>query len=152
MKYLPIGLNVSGKKILVVGAGKVALQKIKILKNFDCRVTIVAPSVYNQVQIIADEVIIGAYQARFLNNIDLVYACTNNFVINKKIAKDARKRKILVNVADNSVLSDFISPALYIDEPMIIAISSDARAPKASKNMRDKLKQVLRDDKVSRDK
>ena len=40
--FLPIVLSLSLQKILIVGGGRVALQKLKTLLKFNCAITVVA--------------------------------------------------------------------------------------------------------------
>ena len=42
MKYLPLSLNITDKKILIIGGGNVAAKKIKILKQFTSEINVVA--------------------------------------------------------------------------------------------------------------
>ncbi|MDP2969656.1 MAG: NAD(P)-dependent oxidoreductase, partial [Deltaproteobacteria bacterium] len=43
IKYLPVGLNVNGKRVIVVGGGRVASMKIKKLLSAGARITVLSP-------------------------------------------------------------------------------------------------------------
>ena len=45
MTYYPIFLDLRGRPVLVVGAGKVALRKTRALVEAEAAVTVVAPAV-----------------------------------------------------------------------------------------------------------
>ncbi len=78
-----------------------------------------------------------------MNGFFLVYACTNNIEVNRRIKADAEICKILVNVVDNRELSDFISPAVFKQDEMTVAISSNGQNVKKSVEWRDKIKAIL---------
>ena len=50
MAYFPMFLNISGRKCLVVGGGKVALRKVLVLLDFDARVTVVARKISDEIR------------------------------------------------------------------------------------------------------
>ena len=138
LRFLPVSLNITGKKILIVGGGKVASHKLAGIKGFSDQITVLAP--YVNEDILNDPLLIiylKKYEKRDLENFDLVYACTNNETINATIKKDASSMGILVNVADKPELCDFFSPAVYREGVMTIAVSSGARDVKRAVKLRN---------------
>ena len=45
MRYFPVFFNLDAKKVLVVGAGQVALRKVCLLERTAAAITVVAPQV-----------------------------------------------------------------------------------------------------------
>jgi len=127
MSYLPLCLNLEGRPVLVIGGGRVALQKCRTLLQYGARVTVVAPKVSAEVHALPVEVREEAYAESQLRVAGLVYACTDDKEVNLRVAEDARSRGILANVADDPAHCDFTSPALYREGFMTVAVSSDAR-------------------------
>jgi precorrin-2 dehydrogenase/sirohydrochlorin ferrochelatase len=78
-----------------------------------------------------------------LENASLVYACTNDPDINQQIRIDARLRHILVNVADNPVSGDFISPALCRHKELTVAVSSNGLDVNKAIYWRNRIKTLL---------
>lgn len=144
--YLPVYLDVSKRKILIVGAGNVARQKLRVLNDFRCDITVMAPDVGDDIKASAAAVEEKEYFAGALAGFDLVYACTDNAETNRRIYDDARKAGVLVNVVDNPALSDFISPAVHVDGPMVIAVSSGGKDVKRTIRLRDKIRDFLKND------
>ena len=146
MRFLPISINIEDKKILIIGAGKIALQKVRSLKRFTNNITVIAsdflPEFYSEnITCINKE-----YSEGDLFGYDLIYAATNNKSINTEIKQDAKQRKCLVNVVDDPELCDFISPAIYKQEEMTVAVSSNAENVKKSIEWRDKICELLKND------
>ena len=147
-KFLPISLDITDKKILVIGGGRIALQKIRILQQFTSLITVLAPEITGDLEDMREITCIKEqYAPEFLDGYFLVYACTNNHDLNRQIFEDAKKRRILVNVVDNPELSDFVSPAIALfPDGMTIAVGSNGKNPGKSIEWRNKLKKVITDD------
>jgi precorrin-2 dehydrogenase/sirohydrochlorin ferrochelatase len=150
MKFLPIGLKIAGKKILLVGGGKVALQKIRRLKPFTSNLTVLAREISHAVKKTGVRCLKGNYQPACLKGFSLIYACTDDAALNHRIHRDANRLGILVNVVDCPSESDFVSPAIYKKGPMTVAVSSDGWNAKRSVLWRDRIKESLRTKEKSR--
>lgn len=143
MKFIPVGLSLSGKKILLVGGGKAALQKIRCLTPFTKRLTVLAPAVAPEIKKTGVRWIRGMYRASLLKGYAIVYACTGDSAVNRRVRNDARRLGILVNVVDDPSQSDFISPAIYKFGRMTISVSSDGQNARASIQLRDRIRQCF---------
>ncbi len=149
MIYLPICIEISKKNILIVGGGKVALQKIKMLENFTDNITVIAPQILNEIKYKSITCIEKEYSRGMLNGFFLVYTCTDDKELNKQIKVDAQKLKTLVNITDNPGLSDFISPAVLKHNNMTVAVSSNGQNVKKAVAWRNRLKEFFRNDKAT---
>lgn len=146
MIFLPIGLNIANKKILIIGGGKVALQKLKSLEQFTKDITIIAPRISQKIKDKGFSCFEKEYDKNDLRGYLLVYACTNNKKLNKQIKKDADELGILINVVDDSNISDFISPAIYKQNNMTVSVSSNGKNVLKTIKWRDKIKTFLKND------
>lgn len=140
MDFLPISLNITNKKILFIGGGNVCLHKIHAVQQFTSNITILSIDFLPEVIDLGFECIYKSYEKNDLQNYSIIYACTNNREINKQIESDAKEYNALVNVADDPELCDFISPAIYKDEEISIAVSSGGKNVKKAVAIRNKLK------------
>lgn len=146
MTFLPVSLNITGKKILFVGGGKVASHKLKALEQFDPDIDILSIEFSDVILNNKYKKIPKKYDSLDLKGYHLVYACTNDEKTNRMIKEDADKWGLLVNVADNPSLCDFISPAILKKEEITIAVGSNARNVKKAIALRDKIASLLKDD------
>ena len=143
MNYYPVYLNLKGRRVLVVGAGDVSLQKLGQLLACKAKVHVVAPEALPQIQKLARDGRIKwskrACKSIDLNGATLVIAATDDSALQKSIAAAARVRKIWVNVVDVPPLCDFIAPAVVSRGDIQIAISTGGAAPALAKHLRRKL-------------
>jgi precorrin-2 dehydrogenase / sirohydrochlorin ferrochelatase len=146
--FLPISVNVTDKKILLVGGGKVATHKAKILARFVRNVTVVAPAFTKEIQEQPFTFVEKAYEPGDLDGFFLVYVCTGDHGLNQQIHDDAAKAGILASVCDNPVLCDFISPAIHQVEYISIAVSSNARNVRHSVAIRNQIAQLIENDTI----
>jgi siroheme synthase-like protein len=140
--YLPITINLRDKKILIIGGGAVAEQKVSVLKQFTSAITIVAKVISPRLTRTKFHKIIDAYQPKYLLGFDLVFACTNDRAVNAKIKHDANKKHILVNVVDDPALCDFIMPAIYKKKEMTVAVSSGGKNVRKAIHWRDRIQRM----------
>lgn len=145
MSFLPVALNLEGKKILIIGGGRIALQKAKILSMYTDNISFLAKDFISEIKerFSSFEFINKAYEKKDLRKFDIIYVCTNDKILNKKITYEARKLNKLVNVCDAPYISDFISPAIYKREYMSIAVTSDGKDVKRSINLRNLIREQL---------
>ena len=142
MSYLPIFFNLEDKKILVIGGGKAALQKIKGLIPFTKAITVVAPQILPQIKEFNIHCLIQAYNPNLLTSFQLIFACTNNATLNQEIKNEAQTNKILVQAVGQKQ-SDFISPATFSTNDITFALSSQRKALKKTVLYRDQLKHLF---------
>lgn len=145
MDFYPVNLNLKNKKILIVGAGKVAFRKFKRLAAVGALIKIVSPEFDD---LFSDFLIDESEKFEFhkrefdeedLKNIFMVFAATNQRQLNAQIAFLAKEKNILVNIADDSDESDFILPALVNQGKLMLTISTASTLPALSKKIRKEL-------------
>ena len=96
-KFLPVFLATDKNKILLVGAGNVAMAKLSLIAEFSDNITIVAK-----------ELIEANFDKSQLKDKKIVIAATNKEEVNQEIAKQAKQLGVLVNAVDNPKISNFI--------------------------------------------
>ena len=143
MKYLPLSLNITDKKILIIGGGKVAANKIKILEQFTSEISIVATNICNEIKAGKMSYREKEYHKTDLADYHIIYACTNIERLNRRIKKDCEDMGKLINVVDNPDLSDFVSPAILKNDQMTVAVGSNAQNVLKSIELRNKIKEFL---------
>jgi precorrin-2 dehydrogenase / sirohydrochlorin ferrochelatase len=143
MPHYPIFLDLHDRRVLVVGAGKVALRKTLGLVDAGARVTVVAPEALPDFDRLPVRVLRRAYRPSDLAGALLVFAATNDRQTNHRIAQAAKRRSILANVADSPAECDFVVPARLARGGAQIAISTSGRNPRLSADLRRKLESLL---------
>ena len=142
-KYLPISIDITDQKVLVLGGDKSAWNKIKILHRFGVEVDVVSRKVIDPVKELGVKYTIKNYEPSDLEGYLMVYSCLNNEQIDRQVVADAKAKGILVNVHDKPALCQFISPAVYQYENMTVAVASNGQNVYHSIKLRNHLRDYL---------
>jgi uroporphyrin-III C-methyltransferase / precorrin-2 dehydrogenase / sirohydrochlorin ferrochelatase len=147
MDHLPIFLQLHGRPVVVVGGGHVAARKVELLLRSGARVSVIAPSLGEDLlgRVEAGELLhTGApFAPSQLDTAELVVAATSLREVNAAVSRAARERRIPVNVVDDPELSTFIFPALVDRSPLVVAVSSAGHAPVLARRLREQLEALL---------
>lgn len=147
MQYLPIFMDVNEKNVLVVGGGEVASRKVDLLLSAGAKVTVLSPCLNDTLQRYRDDAkitaIIDGYNRDYLGHYVMVWVTTDNTSLNKQVWQDCCELNLLVNVADQQELCEFITPSIIDRSPLQIAISSGGASPVLIRYLREKLEALL---------
>lgn len=141
--FLPIAINISDQKILIVGGDKSAFKKLKILQRFNAEVEVLAKNVCDEIKHIGIKYYERAYDKKYLEKYLMVFSCTNNELLDLHIAEDCRAAGVLVNIHDKPANCQFISPAIYKTGKMRVAVSSNGEDVMESIRLRDFIQNYL---------
>lgn len=144
--FIPISIKITGKKILVIGGGRIASHKISFLEQFTQKISVVALDVCDELIAKGYSFNKKPYEKSDLKGAFLVYACTNIRTLNQQIKLDAESLGILTNVVDNPGLCDFVSPAIYKRNHITIAVASNGKEVRRAIAIRNKIKENLESD------
>jgi len=140
----PMVLDLSGRRALVVGGGKVALRKARALADAGARVRVVAPEfTAGFAEDGRFESLAARYEKGHLEGALVAVAATDDEAVNRRVAEDARAADVLVNVVDRPELCDFIVPAQVRRGDLLIAISTSGAAPSLARRLRERLEKEL---------
>ena len=141
----PMFLKLSGKRCLVVGAGKVGEPKIGGLIDTGASIVVVAMEASSQVHEWADagkiELGLRAFSAADLDGKFLAVIATASHDLNEFIYREAQRRGVLCNVVDVPQYCDFFYPAVVRRGDLQIAISTSGRSPSLAQKIRKQLEQ-----------
>jgi precorrin-2 dehydrogenase / sirohydrochlorin ferrochelatase len=133
MGYLPIFLDVTERRCVVIGGGKVAERKIEALVDAGARVTVISPVVTSAITrwAAAGRITHAAreYHPGDIDGATVVFAATDNPALHRSIAAEANERRVPINVADKPDLCTFIAPAVAKRGALQIAVSTSGAAP-----------------------
>lgn len=147
MQYFPLFLNIQNKPVLVVGGGEVASRKVESLLRAGANITLISPSLSDYLKNLAEADSINwiesGYKPELVTDFVQVWATTDNSELNHQVYRDAKKRRILVNVVDDTPYCDFITPSMINRGPVQIAISSGGGSPVLIRNIRERIERVI---------
>ncbi len=141
--FLPISLNIANQKILILGGGQDAFKKLKILQRFDAEVEVLALKVCEEIKNSGVKFYEMTYHKKYLKNYLMLYSCLNNDELDKQIVKDCNEAGVLVNIHDKPELCQFVSPAIYKQGNITIAVASNGENVYESIRIRNLIKDKL---------
>jgi uroporphyrin-III C-methyltransferase/precorrin-2 dehydrogenase/sirohydrochlorin ferrochelatase len=147
VEYLPLFFQLRGSRVLLVGGGKVALRKARLLTRAGAMVICVSPDIDHELEGMlkgtGGDWIIGRYSSDHLEGVALVVAATPDERVNEQVAADAGRRQLPVNVVDCPELCSFIFPSIVDRSPLVIGISSSARSPVLARLIRSRIEALV---------
>ncbi len=140
MSYFPMYIDLTDKKILIVGGGNIALEKLEKLVQFTKDITIIAKEVKYNTYTLIKEHCLSYYQRGYkrgdIDNFDIVVVATDDIDMQKDIYLESRDKNILVNSVDNTKYCDFIFPSFIKRGDLTISFSTSGASPAFAKNIR----------------
>ena len=142
--FLPVSIDISNQKILIIGGGNSAFKKLKILQRFDAEVEIIAINVCAEIKQSGVKYVERGYEKSLLKGYFMLYSCTNNYELDKQILADGKEMGVLVNIHDQPELCQFVSPAIYNDRNITVAVGSNAENVHESIKIRNEIQEFLK--------
>ncbi len=149
-KLFPVFLKLENFRVLIVGGGKVALEKITAILNNSPKavITLVGTHVSDEIkQLTTDLINVTIHQRSFvdsdLDNIDLLITAVNNKQTSLHIKQLAKEKNILTNVADTPEQCDFYLGSIVQKGNIKIAVSTNGKSPTVAKRIRETLEEAF---------
>jgi len=147
----PVFLKLSQLKVLIVGGGNVAEEKLHFLMKSspDAQVSIVATFFRENTIKLANEhqveMIEKPFEESDIIGFHIVIATTDNPELNVSIYNLCKESMVLVNVADNPPYCDFYMGGIVTKGNVKIAISTNGKSPTLAKRLRQLFENILPD-------
>ncbi|MFH1562754.1 MAG: bifunctional precorrin-2 dehydrogenase/sirohydrochlorin ferrochelatase [Nitrospirota bacterium] len=147
MIYYPICLDIKNKRCVIVGGGKVAFRKVESLLEAGAKVIVISPGIIPSLKKLVDKNKITYLPQEYKfgdikKGTFLVIAASDDFQLNAKIADEAKKLNLLINVADSPKLCNFILPATLRRGNLTISVSTSGKSPALAKKIKEDLQNV----------
>jgi len=143
MKLYPVNLDIRDQLCLVVGGGVVAKRKVEALLACGPRLVLISPELCDGLAVIADKNQIEwqerEYQTGDLQGAKLVFAATDNPVIQQNIKNEADKAGILVNVITDPESCSFQVPAMFRRGDLLLTVATCGASPALAARIRKEL-------------
>jgi siroheme synthase-like protein len=142
---LPLFLNVSGREVLLVGGGAVAAAKLRQLVAAGARVTVVAPTVGAEMEVVAGDTHVVMRREFVDSDLDTVWlaiaAATPS--VNARVSEAAAARRIFVNAVDDPANATAYMSGVVRRQGVTVAISTSGVAPALTSLLREALDTLL---------
>ncbi len=144
MSYFPMFIQLEGESCLVVGGGRIAFHKVKVLKDFGAEVVVVAPEISEDIKnmdgVTCQE---RRFDTRDLKGRRLAVAATDDREENHRISLLCRKERIPVNAVDQTEDCDFIFPSYIKKGEVAAAFSSGGQSPVVTQYLKEQMQPIL---------
>jgi uroporphyrin-III C-methyltransferase / precorrin-2 dehydrogenase / sirohydrochlorin ferrochelatase len=141
----PVFLDLTGKRAVVVGGGPVARAKVEGLLAAGARVTVVAPEIVPELTASGAELIRRPFEPADLDGAWWVVAAATPEV-NRLVREAGDVRHVFVNAVDDPEHASAYLGAVLRRDGVVVAISTDGRAPALAGLLREGLDAWLPND------
>ncbi|WP_345993065.1 bifunctional precorrin-2 dehydrogenase/sirohydrochlorin ferrochelatase [Sulfurimonas sp. HSL-1716] len=140
MSYFPAFMKLDGRKILIVGGGKIAYEKLEHLLCFTTDIEVIAQS-YSAPMLERIKERNLAYEQRAylqgdIEGFSIVIVAVDNIPLQAEIFEESKKHNCLCNAVDSVDYCDFIFPAYIKKDDLTIAISTSGASPALAKHLK----------------
>jgi len=144
LNYFPVNLDVSGRRAVVVGGGKVALRKVRALLDCAADVVVVSPEFCPELAAMrAITRVDRCYEEGDLGDAVVVISATDSEEVNRRVWEDAQEARIPVNVVDQPTRCTFTVPAVLRRGDILITVSTGGAGPALSGSIRRRLEGLI---------
>jgi precorrin-2 dehydrogenase/sirohydrochlorin ferrochelatase len=146
-RLYPLLVDLTGRRCLVIGGGRVAERKAVRLLECGALVEVIAPTVTPHLDALAGE---GRIRCRCrpatpddVPGAFLVFVATDDPAVNRVLAQSAQQSGALVNVADDPDACTFIVPSVFRRGDLTVAVSTAGGSPALAKRLRERLEATI---------
>jgi len=145
MVLYPVFLKLQGRKVLIVGGGAVAEEKIQAVLRSATDVTVLSPKITERIREWAEKGLLRhaaeEYRGGIVGDYFLVIACTDSAAVNHAIYEEAQQAGVLCNSVDDPDYCDFYSPAVVSRGDLQIATYTGGKNTAIAQRIRKDLEQ-----------
>ncbi len=145
--WFPLFVNLAGKRIVVVGGGRIALRRIRVLAEFTENITVIAPELHPE--LLSPElagklrVLQRAYAPGDLEGADLVLAATDDPAVDRAVREECLRLGVPVNVAGDRSLSDFFFPGIARRDNVVVGVTAGGKDHAEARRVTEQVRELL---------
>ncbi len=147
VSYFPAFLKFDNKKILIVGGGHIAYEKLDHLLDFTHDITVIAPELSEEMHDrIAKEglcLIKRRYSKGDIAEMAVVVVAVDDILLQEEIFKESKHYHCLCNAVDSVDYCDFIFPSYIKKGDLTVAVSTSGASPALAKHLRRFLENTI---------
>ncbi len=143
MRYYPLFLDLTRRRVVVIGGGRVAERKVRQLLDCRAEITLISPIATPRLQAWHRAGRLRwqqrCYRRSDLRGAWLAVSATDQSSVNRQVATDGARRKIWTNVVDDPGRSSVIAPAWFRRGALVVAFSTGGASPALAQQLRRRL-------------
>ena len=142
----PMMVDLSKRKVVVVGGGRIATRKLQELIRCGAQPTVVAPAVSPEIQKWAEGgqalLVRRTYQSGDFDGATFIFICTDDPAANKAVRSEIRPNQFLNDTTDRNN-SDFINLATLRQHDYLVAVSTYGNDPRKAKQILHEIAEII---------
>ena len=143
----PVNLLVRGRRVVVVGGGRIAARKIEALLEAGAVVHVVALDLVHELQVARDEgritVAERSFESTDLDGAWLVTAATSTAAVNRAVFEAGEARRVWVNAADDPSNCSFTLMSVVRQGDLVVTVGTGGRSPALATYLKDHVAQEM---------
>ena len=137
----PANFILSGRRCVVIGAGRIALRKIEGLLAAGADIEVIAPEAVDGVRALADAGTVAWSPREFvpadLDDAWLAVTATSTPAVNRAVFLAGEQRRVWVNAADDPANCSFSLMSVVRQGDIVVTIGTNGRSPALATFLRD---------------
>jgi uroporphyrin-III C-methyltransferase/precorrin-2 dehydrogenase/sirohydrochlorin ferrochelatase len=146
MKTFPMFLRMAGRRVVILGGGEQAAQKVRLMLKTEAEIVVVARTLDPELAALAASGRLRhdiAPTPGLFDNTALVFVATGEAREDTRLAEIARAAGALVNVVDAPDLCDAFTPSIVDRDPLVVAIGTEGAAPVLARQVKTAVETML---------
>lgn len=147
MSYFPAFLKLDNKKILIVGGGYIAYEKLEHLLDFTSDISIIALELSADMKRVIEEKGLyfekRGYEKGDIKDFAVVIVAVDDISLQARIFAESKNYNCLCNSVDSVDYCDFIFPSYIKKDDLTIAVSTSGASPAVAKHLRKYLQELI---------
>ncbi|MGS5041311.1 NAD(P)-binding protein [Staphylococcus saprophyticus] len=132
MPFIPLMIDISNKRVVIVGGGQVAERRIATLVNYTTHIKVISPSLtvalYHRYEQGEMSWCAKAFEVNDIAEADLIIAATNDNRVNQQIAA-SKPQHALLNMTSKAHTGDVVFPSILRRGRLTLSISTNGASP-----------------------
>jgi len=147
MSYFPAFIKLDNKKVVLVGAGNIALEKLEKLVIFTKDIVVISLEFSPEILALIEKEKL-TYEKRSyikgdIKDAAIVIIAVDDLGLQKSIFEESQEYKCLCNAVDSVDYCDFIFPSFIKNDDLTVAVSTSGASPAFAKHFRRYLETII---------
>lgn len=142
-KLYPLMFKLTGKRVVIVGGGKVALRKAQGLSVTGADVSVISPDILPEILALPNiKWVQKLFEVQDIKDAHIIYAATDNRSVNQFVGQAVQDWQWFNDTAEPE-RSNFYTPAVIRSDDLTISLSTEGRDPAKAKCIKHQLMDFL---------
>lgn len=137
--YYPVAIHVRHKKVVIIGGGVIATQKLRTLQGYGAYVTVIAPHLTDEgkelVHALNGVWFAKPFEASDVEGAFVVFVATNDKKVNEAVSEAVTPNQLILR-ADDVSQGNMLNQAVVRRGSLSIAVCTDGASPSLTRKLK----------------